>query len=61
MTYKEIFERWLKLKDEVYELHENITQSINAKEYNTDEDENNLRVMRRGCKEMFRILLGYID
>lgn len=61
MTYEEIFKRWMKLKDEVQELHEDITQSIDAEGYITDENKNMLRVMRRGCREMSRILLGYID
>lgn len=61
MTYAEIFKRWMKLKDEVQELHEDITQSIDAEGYITDENKNMLRVMRRGCREMSRILLGYID
>lgn len=61
MNYREVISQWNKIIDEVQRLQEGISECINGEHYENEQQKHDLKVMRKGCYELQRILLGYFD
>ena len=61
MIYGYINDQWNTLKITAMALQENISEAIETKSYDTEQEEQTLRNMRRACNNVIAALLGYID
>ena len=61
MIYGYINDQWNTLKITAMALQENISEAIETKSYDTEQEEQTLRNMRRACNNVIAALLGYVD
>ena len=61
MIYGYINDQWNTLKITAMALQENISEAIETKSYDTEQEEQTLRNMRRACNNVLAALLGYVD
>ena len=61
MIYGYINDQWNTLKITAMALQENISEAIEIKSYDTEQEEQTLRNMRRACNNVIAALLGYVD
>ena len=61
MIYGYINEQWNTLKITAMALQENINEAIETQSYSTEQEEQELRQMRRACNNVIAALLGYVD
>ena len=61
MKYNYILSQWRSLIDDVQVIQNNISRCIDEDGYSSEQELQDLKIMRRGCYELFRILLGYFD
>ena len=61
MKFNEVFAQWKELRLNVQRLQENINSCIDEKGYSSEQEEQDLRFMHKGCYELLRILFGYFD
>ena len=61
MIYAYINDQWRTLKTTALALQENINEAIETQSYSNEQEEQELRHMRRVCNNVIAALLGYID
>ena len=61
MKYKDILTQWNELIPEVQQLQENIKNCINDDAFSSDTEKDDLRFMQKGCYEILRLFLSYLD
>ena len=59
MIYGYINEQWNTLKITAMALQENINEAIETQSYSTEQEEQELRQMRRACNNVIAALLGF--
>jgi len=61
MIYGYIGEQWRTLKTTALALQENINEALETQSYCNEQEEQELRHMRRACNNVIAALLGYVD
>ena len=61
MIYGYINDQWDTLRNTAITLQENINEAIETQSYSNEQEEQELRHMRRACNNVIAALLGYID
>ena len=61
MIYGYIGDQWRTLKTTALALQENLNEAIETQNYSNEQEEQELRHMRRACKNVIAALLGYVD
>ena len=56
-----ITKQWDKLRDTAVKLQGNINEALDSGSYITEEEEQELRHMRRACSNVLAALFGYVD
>ena len=61
MIYGYISDQWNTLKITALALQGNLSEAIETQSYSNEQEEQELRHMRRACNNVIAALLGYID
>ncbi|MBQ3395744.1 MAG: hypothetical protein IJQ77_08105 [Synergistaceae bacterium] len=61
MIYGYIGDQWNTLKITALALQENLSEAIETQSYSNEQEEQELRHMRRACNNVIAALLGYVD
>lgn len=61
MIYSYITEQWNILRNTATALQENINEALESKSYSTEQEEQELKHMRRACSNVIAALFGYVD
>ena len=61
MIYGYINEQWNTLKITALALQENLSEALDSQSYSNQQEEQELRQMRRACNNVIAALLGYVD
>lgn len=61
MIYGYICDQWNTLKITAMALQENLSEAIETQSYSNEQEEQELKHMRRACNNVIAALLGYID
>ena len=61
MIYGYIGDQWRTLKTTALALQENLNEAIETQSYSNEQEEQELRHMRRACSNVIDALLGYVD
>ena len=61
MIYSYINDQWNTLRSTALALQENLSEALDSQSYSNQQEEQELRQMRRACNNVIAALLGYVD